>query len=459
MNPQLSIEPFSGLLPSEQQQIRAVAEEFRALFGRKPHFVVLAPGRVNLIGEHTDYNGYPVLPAAIDRAMLVATAPRRDDVVVARSTAPGTEPVTFSLAQPLRPNPEGHWGNYIKAAALPWLARSEHVAAGADLLVKGHVPAGAGLSSSSALVVGAGLAFLAAHGATDANLLTLAEEFAEAERFVGTMSGGMDQTCCLFGKREQLLRIEFFPVRVRPVPFPTGYHIVVCHSLVKAEKSAGAREAYNQRVRECAVAARCLALLLGETEPRRFTRLAEIERTARALRRWELLDLLVQRIPDRPVTPNDLAALLGATVDDLVADIPGLTPDLPLLVLRRARHVFSEADRVDIAERALWNADIGTLHAAMKASHESCRDDYEVSCPALEVLVRVATEAGAIGARLTGAGFGGCTVQLVPSGALAEFFQRVDREFYAPRLPSGDAPMRWRFAFLPDNGARVVRVE
>lgn len=460
MNSEVHIASWGEIEDRQKERVRALIQEFRARFSRSPHFVVLAPGRVNLIGEHTDYNGYPVLPAALDRHVAVAIARRVDEVVTAHTTAPGLPQCSFSLSAPLHPAAGGHWGNYVKAAVQLLLARVPDPR-GADLLVDGTVPTGAGLSSSSALVVGAGLAFLACAGLLPLPRLSLAEEFARAEQFVGTLSGGMDQACCLLATDNTVMRIDFFPLRVRPVAFPTGYEIAVCHSLVTADKSGNARTAYNLRVWECKVAARVLALLSGQRGLEWVDRLADLERAFPSPSRQQLLHLLEENIPDKPLSIEHIARLLRISVDLLLPEASSaLAPQqTPLKLLRRVRHVFSEAERVELAERALAKADIDALGRAMRASHASCRDDYEVSCDALEALVETASSAGAIGARLTGAGFGGCTVQLVRQEHLPEFFERIDRDFYTKRLPAGSNFREYRFAFRPHYGARVIAID
>ncbi len=461
MYPDLNPISWRSLLDRERERVATLVKQFRMQFCQPPQFVVLAPGRINLIGEHTDYNGYPVLPAAIDRHVAVAVGSRADSIVQARTSAPGLAPCTFVLEGRLQPGPSGDWGNYVKAAAQLLCARVS-APKGADILVDGTVPVGAGLSSSSALVVGTGLALLLSAGISDLSRFALAEEFASAEQFVGTLSGGMDQACCLLAEEQAALRIDFFPLRVRSVPFPSDYHIAVCHSLVRAEKAGAARTAYNLRVWECSVAARAVAFLLGDHEQAlSIDRLADLERHFPSQPRASFLDLLTYHLPDRPMPIDEIARLLNANVESLMPRSRKYAPplDTPLQLLRRARHVFSEADRVESAEAALRLGQVDSLHRAMRASHGSCRDDYEVSCPELETLVDAAITCGAVGSRLTGAGFGGSTVQLVPTNKLPEFFERIDQLFYARQLPGERNFADYRFAFRPSSGAKVIAID
>ena len=316
--------------------------------------VVRAPGRVNLIGEHTDYNGFPVLPMAIDRSIWIATAPRADAALVVRSIDPQEYPSErIPLEEIASRPPAGTWVDYVVAAA-----RRRPPASGLELVVAGTVPAEAGLSSSSALVVAA---FLAMGETGDRS--ELAEEARLAERYVGTLSGGMDQAIALLGQPGQALRIDFRPVRATAVQMPPEVAVVVAHSGVRAAKSGAAREAYNARVHECQAAARQLGA--GE-------------------------DGLLA----------DVALRQRAAVHEL---------EDPLL-RRRAGFIFAEARRVEEAVQALRCGNLPVLGELLNASHRGLRDEYEVSHPAVDALVERARGAGAAGARVVGAGFGGCIV-------------------------------------------------
>ena len=409
---------MSGAAPD---RAAALAARFAARFGRPPTVVVRAPGRVNLIGEHTDYNGLPVLPLAIDRAVRVAGAPRADGRVRVASLAARFAPREYALQAAIPRDAAGDWGNYHKAAAQGLIdVLGADALAGGDFLIDGDVPPGAGLSSSSALVVGSMLALLAVHGREMA-AARLAELAATAERYVGTQSGGMDQAVCLLARAGHALRIDFDPLRARPVPIPPGAALIVCHSLVEAEKSGAAREAYNQRVAECRLACRRFEAMTGGAP---LVHLGDLRR----------------REPERP---------LREWAERFAAAIP--PPDDVLV--RRVRHVLLEAERVDAAEAALAAGDWPALGALMDASHASCRDDYEISSPALEALVAAARAAGALGARLTGAGFGGCTINLVAGGEAAAFVGRMERDFYRHRPEA--AAREHCFVVTPSAGAAV----
>lgn len=222
---------------------------FRDVTGRQASGVAFAPGRVNLIGEHVDYHGGPVLPAALSRGVTVAWAPRSDRWIHATSVRSGgaaphpPAQIDLDAVGPARGG--GDWADYLRAAAT--MASG---ARGLDLVVSSDLPEASGLSSSSALVVAAGLAMLGATGRlgdwTDARRLGLAAAFARAERYVGTEGGGMDQAVSLGGQAGRALRIDFDPLRWRPVPIPASFRFIIAHTGVRAEKSGAARARYNQ---------------------------------------------------------------------------------------------------------------------------------------------------------------------------------------------------------------------
>jgi galactokinase len=439
-------------------RVDALVQRFAASFGRRPEVVVRAPGRVNLIGEHTDYNGLPVLPMAIDRDVLIAAAKGEDRDVRLENTAVRFAPRAYRLKDPISPFAAGDWGNYHKAAAQGLLAAlAPGALGGGDFLVESNLPSGAGLSSSSALVVGSTLALLAVNDRSLAPL-ELAELTATAERYVGTQSGGMDQAVCLLAQAGHALRIDFDPLRVRAVAVPPGYAFVVCHSLVEAEKSGAARAAYNRRVIECRLACRALDCLLGAGLPRSLATLGELPHLFPDRSLTDFVAILENTLPPRPLRLEEIAAQLGTPRQQLAAAIGQDAPtDATYAIVQRARHVLTEAERVEQAETALADADWLRLCALMDASHASCRDDYEVSSPELEELVAAAKAAGALGARLTGAGFGGCTINVVPAGDVSFFLAMIERSFYQ-RRSGARARGEHCFVVTASAGASVMRV-
>ncbi len=374
-------------------------------------WTAIAPGRVNLIGEHTDYNGLPVFPIAIDRAVRIEFTVADRPVVRLDSPLARFDPFTFRLKRPIEAARQGHWSNYVRAAANGLLGHGVRLERGIEGTVTGDVPIASGLSSSSALVVASALALLQANGvavgrqagsAPALSRLELAALMARAERFVGLEGGGMDQAACLHGLAGHALRIDFEPLRVTPVAVPEGWRWVVASSLVRAEKSGDAREAYNERARECREA---LAGLAG----------------------WSTDGLPAYR---------DLVA-----VDDLDGLLHRARRNLAPVLFRRFRHVLTEGRRVEQAEVAMRDGDVRRFGRLMVRSHESLRDDYEVSTGELDAIVEVALDAGAAGARLTGAGFGGCAVALCDDTTVGPVMEALAARYYNPRLgapPSGD---------------------
>lgn len=351
--------------------------------------VVRAPGRVNLIGEHTDYNDGFVLPAAIDLEMRIAYLPTEDRQVRLRSRQAG-ELVTFDAAEP--GPPRGGWHDYVAGTA--WSMREAGLATqGFTGVLESTVPVGAGLSSSAALELVSAWALSGADApATDP--LTLARIAQRAENdYVGMRCGLMDQFASAAGVEDAAVLLDCRTLEHRVVPIPAGLVLVVAHSGVPRSLTASA---YNERRAQCEAAVAVLARH----------------------------DPSIQALRD--VTP----ALLERYAHELDA-----------VVARRARHVVEEDERVLAAERALGAGDLDEVGRLFAASHASLRDLYEVSVPELDALVGLAVAtAGVVGSRMTGAGFGGCTVSLVHAEAVERLCQRVLDEY--PGL-TGREPRVW----------------
>jgi galactokinase len=366
-----------------------VRDVFRKLHGAEPRLFA-APGRVNLIGEHTDYNDGFVLPMAIDRGVVVAGAPRDDTRVRVRSLNQDAV-VEFDLARPsggLR----GTWIDYVEGVAQALRERGVAVA-GAELVLESDVPAGAGLSSSAALEMSVGTALVGLSGATlDGVALAQAGQAAE-HRYVGTRCGIMDQYISALGREDHALLIDCRSLEPLHVPLALpGVSVVMCDTRV-AHSLAGS--AYNTRREECEKGVELLRAALP---------------AIRAL---------------RDVSEADLARH------------EGLLPDP---IRRRCRHVVGENARTLAAAEALRRGELETFGKLMAGSHRSLRDDYEVSCPELDVLAEVAEATpGVLGGRMTGGGFGGSTVNLVRDEAIDAFRaatrERFERAFgRAPEL-------------------------
>ena len=355
---------------------------FREHYGRSPR-LFRAPGRVNLIGEHTDYNGGFVLPMALDRETVVAAAAREGTRVVVHSLNEN-DSAEFDLASP-GGGRRGHWLDYVEGVAQA-LAGRGFALAGAELMILSDVPAGAGLSSSAALEISAGLALSALAGAeVDRVTLALAGQQAEHE-YVGTMCGIMDQFVAAMARAGHALLIDCRTLEATPVPLDTReVAIVVCDTRVRHEL---ATSEYNTRRQEC-------------------------ERGVELLREF----------------------LPGITQlrDVSVEDFERYEAQLPEPIRRRCRHVVTEDERTLATVGALGANDFAGAGRLMYASHESLRRDYEVSSRELDHLVAIAESLGrtVFGARMTGGGFGGSTVNLVRRDALDEFTRTVSDEYEA----------------------------
>ncbi len=221
---------------------------------------VKAPGRVNLIGEHTDYNMGPVLPCAIDKEIVFCIRPSNKSTITAINVNQKFEAVDFSVDLNIEPYDKGHWGNYIKAGVKGIVDHIQSTTpkmqtqlCGYDIVVSGTLPLAAGLSSSSALLVASALSFVIVNN-LNLDKQKIAAICAKAEHFVGTAGGGMDQAASLLGKENSFLKMEFNPLRIEQISAPEGIQLVLFHSLVEAEKSGKARLEYNRRVLECRMA-------------------------------------------------------------------------------------------------------------------------------------------------------------------------------------------------------------
>ena len=390
---------------ADVQTLAALAEHaasvFTRRFGGRPDGVAAAPGRVNLIGEHTDYNDGHVMPMAIDRHAVVAWRLRPDRVLRAHSVT-FAETVDTSL-DGLAPAAVRGWFAYV--AGVAWvLGRDGLQVPGLDVVVDASVPVGAGLSSSAALEVAVARACCAAAGAAwDAVRMALACQRAEHE-FVGTRCGVMDQFAAACSKAGCALLVDCRSLATEPVALPPGATVVVMDT---GASRALAASAYNARRASC---------------ERAVEGLHRVFPTVRALRDVSLEQLEAGR--DR----------------------------LDELTWRRARHVVEEMDRPRALADAFRQGDLDLAGRLMDASHESLRTLYEVSSTELDHVVSLArAHAGCYGARMTGAGFGGCAIALVQEGAAGDFIATVEAAYNTAGGPTGTL-----FACRPVGGASLV---
>lgn len=425
-------------------------------------FVCRAPGRVNLIGEHMDYNGLPVLPMAIQQEILIAFAPCAEPTITLRNVSSSFPEVTFSNAASIPVSKQGSWENYCKAAVQGLNNQFEVTKfQGMDLLVTSTLPMAAGLSSSSALVVASALAYLAVLGIRlekDISRKELADLLARAEHYVGTRGGGMDQTCILHGDPGHACKIDFFPLRVELAPVPADCAVVVCDSMVKVEKSGAGLQRFNAGPRLCALACALVEKQAKEEFGDEITlaRLGDLWLGPLCLLHEEGRELCMRAVPDERMTLAQVAARLGISEVQVrecyIADTSEPAEGFPLRA--RLRHQITEYRRVETARDALLAGAAEEFGHLMNASHGSCGHDFGISSLELDTLVECARKAGALGARLTGAGFGGATVNLVPNDRVPAFIAEVTETYYRDfKQHNGPAPI---FVAIPSPGAGYI---
>ncbi len=353
---------------------------FRRSFEREPR-LFRAPGRINLIGEHTDYNDGFVMPAALDLSIWAAIAPRSDRRLRIGSLVMD-EVVEFDLDD-ANAQPRGDWTDYVRGVAI-FLERAGYKLSGADLVLDGNLPIGAGLSASAAFEVAAGFALLTISGAK-VDRVELAKICQRAEnQFVGVRCGIMDQyiSCCAV--EGSALLLDCRSLVSRKVAIDPDARLVICDTMVRHQLAS---DEYNSRREDCERAVAALSTRLDGVSALRDVTFAQLIRHADAM---------------------------------------------PELIFRRARHVVGEIDRTLRAAAALEAGDLKECGRLMYLSHESLRDDYEVSCAELDLMVEIARSLpGVYGARMMGGGFGGCTINLVEASRADAFAQAMADRYRA----------------------------
>jgi len=369
--------------------LKRVVTSFDNAFDAPPALIVHAPGRVNLIGEHTDYNDGFVLPCAIDFHTLVAAQPRDDSTVRVVAADYGDTLDEFRLDAPIGHRADAPWADYVRGVVATLLERGIAVR-GAELAIAGNVPQGAGLSSSASLEVAVGQAFKALQGLDELSQTDLALIGQRAENaFVGCNCGIMDQLISARGERGHALLIDCRSLEAKPVHLPDEVAVMIVHSRVKRGL---VDSEYNTRREQCEAAAKHYGVKA----------LRDVDR---------------------------------ATLDARAA---GLDP----VVLKRARHIVTENQRTLDAAQALAANDLERLGVLMAQSHASMRDDFEITVPAIDELVALAQAAIGTegGARMTGGGFGGCIVAVLPESRVAAVRAAIESGY---RAPSGEPASIW----------------
>ncbi len=357
-----------------------LTQHFEHLFGLRPR-IFCAPGRVNLLGEHTDYNDGFVMPCAIGFSTRVAVSPRSDRKLVIRSEEFSEQP-EFDLEN-LPSHGKGVWSDYVLGIAV-MLKEMGHPIPGANLLVRGEVPIGAGLSSSAAIEVASALALMSLNGAR-LPLPEVAQLCRRAENdFIGAKVGIMDQFVSCLGKAGHALMLDCRSLEFKLIPIPEDVRLVICNTMVKHDHASGG---YNRRREECDEGVKILTRWYPG---------------ARALR-----DISLKQLEQHQA-------------------------EMPATIYKRCLHVVTENQRVLEGSKYLAEGDVGRFGSLMRESHRSLRDLFEVSCRELDIMVEIAESLpGYWGGRMTGGGFGGCTVNLVKAADAPRFAAQIAERYQA----------------------------
>ncbi|KAJ5722586.1 hypothetical protein N7488_000621 [Penicillium malachiteum] len=482
--------------PQHQQRFSSLISQFNKEYNHRPDFVARSPGRVNIIGEHIDYSLYDVLPTAVsvDVIMAVKIVPATSETTIKiANVAPEKFPTrefTFPHDAEIEIDPKKHeWVNYFKAGlsgALKFLRNEKEdvVPTSMEILVDGNVPPGGGISSSAAFVCASALAVMKAndHNVSKQDLLDLA---VVSERAVGVYSGGMDQAASIFSKRGFLLYTQFYPTfKAQHVPIPKAADeitFLMAQSFVTSNKADTAPRHYNLRVAECTLAAVILAKNFGLALPkdnsslgyslRNFqNELMTVEERLHDPLEYQI-DSVIQAVQDvftktEGYTREEMAALLDITVPELESKFLSAFPVQAerFRLRQRALHCFKEARRVLDFKACLAKASeldtkrIHYLGQLLNESQASCRDDYECSAPEVDEICEIARKAGTWGSRLTGAGWGGCTVHMLPQGKVEAVTTALRDEYYLKHFPDITAEKLEQAMVIskPSNGSFVV---
>ncbi|KAF2727689.1 galactokinase-like protein [Polyplosphaeria fusca] len=473
-------------VPVETKRWERLLAKFKELYGKPAEFVARSPGRVNIIGEHIDYSLYEVLPMAItaDFIMAVAVRPSEEQPKVRianmQSKFPSREFEIPKEGEIPIDSTQHEWTNYFRSGlrgASELLQQkkgdSHFVSVGMDVLCDGTVPAGGGMSSSAAFTCTSSLAVLRANGEDKVDKKELCELAIVSERAVGVNSGGMDQAASVFALRGTALYVTFKPaLGFKALEFPQTdpeLTFVTAQSFVAADKHVTAPVCYNLRVVECTLAAVFLAKVFNLKRPlpqdssplgvslRGFhdiyfeekegvTDNTQTSVSDFSTQLQKLITLTTDYLPQEDgYTRAQITSLLGISEADLDQTYMSKFPVRAerFLLRQRALHVFSEALRV-IKFRALLAAPppsssgtdlLKALGGLMNETQDSCRDVYDCSCVELDELCELARSAGAVGSRLTGAGWGGCSVHLVPKDRVEDVKRKWEEKYYRKRFP------------------------
>ncbi|XP_073303368.1 galactokinase-like [Primulina huaijiensis] len=486
-----SLEPVYGTgsqLEEAELRFARLKSKFVEFFGHPPDIYARSPGRVNLIGEHIDYEGYSVLPMAIRQDTIVAI--RKCDesgaekvLKIANVNSDKYHMCTYPADPDQEIDLKNHrWGHYFICGYKGFydFAKSKGFDVGATLglevVVDGIVPTGSGLSSSAAFVCSSTIAIMAVFGADFAKK-ELAQLTCECERHIGTQSGGMDQAISVMAQSGFAALIDFNPIRATEVQLPAGGTFVIAHSLAESQKAVTAATNYNNRVVECRLASIVLGIKLGlkpEEAIAKIRTLSDVEGLcvtfAGTHGSSDPVIAVKELLKEEPYSAEDIENITNEKLQTIFTNSPSsldvLRAAKHFKLYQRAAHVYSEAKRVyafkdTVSSKSSDEEMLKKLGDLMNESHHSCSVYYECSCPELEELVKISRDNGALGARLTGAGWGGCAVALVKENIVPQFILNLKDQFYQSRIDKGvinnsDLGL-YVFASKPSSGAAIIK--
>ena len=473
-------------LAKSRLRYKNLCARFRAVYGTNPSFIVRAPGRVNIIGEHIDYMGYSVMPFALENDTLIAGLTVQGGSTVELNHVDDQQfpPVTFPANNELQVDVSKgvQWYNYFQCgyrglfdetAAQSGSQRAR--AEGLKLLVHTTVPLGSGLSSSSSFVVCSLLATAKGHAVT-LNQKDVGERAQKCEGYIGTMGGGMDQAISVMGERGMAKHVEFNPLRTSDVSLPEGGCFVVANSLAKSAKAVSADKQYNLRVTECKLGVLIVAKEAGLT----FASGENVTYRALAEKYFKLpdanisIDQLQQmeqfcrdKLHEAAYTQAEIEKKLSGSCRLILNDRRCdnvFNVNKEFFLHQRAKHVYSEACRVlafkEECAKASYPGQLAALGKLMDDSGASCAGDYDCSCPELDALTNLARKSGALGSRLTGAGWGGSTVSLVKIDQVDQFVRALQKGYFDqnPEAKGMGSQQSYLFASSPAQGAVLVEI-
>ena len=439
----LSVEDLAGDSSVNQERYKNLVAGFQAHYGYFPSFLTRAPGRVNIIGEHVDYSGFGVLPMAIEQDVAIASRPNDTGKICFFNLRSECYPEYTCPVEGFEIDKESIvWYSYI-LCGIKGMAEKLNITSplGMDLAIEGNIPAAAGLSSSSALVCCAALTMICINKVNLPGKKELADMCAKSERFIGTEGGGMDQAISFLGEPGKAFMIQFNPIRPSEVKLPDSFGFVISNTLVSSCKAAEC--SFNTRVAECHVAASVMGKKRG-LDWRKVNRLGLLVESL-GLSLPEMSGIVAESLHIEPYSREEICKILEISDDKFMMNcLSAKSKDVQSFKLYdRAMHVYEEANRVlafksacefgpvkEDMEETSPSAVAMKLGRLMDESHKSCSSVYECSCEELDEIVALAKASGALGSRLTGAGWGGSAVSLVGKDSIGVFLEKIEEGYY-----------------------------